>query len=268
MKIRKGLKYLLVHVMASLVLISGTAMVNAEPGDTSEFPPAEQSETDDPGTVTSGTEEPIDIPFDPEPSQVSEPSQTEEPDPEPVSQPDPEPEPEPSEPSVVVYPAEPSVPDYHQESQISSYIPEPSHIYIYDDNNDHYEYSYVNQYETTEPEYDEYSDVYEEVSEEPERDTSSLDISDYELSDTMVLTPQDWEQLKKENQGETSTFELKPSPASTKTTDAFKKLKEESKGGNDDWIFLVWGIALLSVGVIAIGAVIVTTVISKKKRRK
>ena len=282
MKIKKGLKCLLVSVMASLVLISGASMVSAEPVDTTEIPSVEQSEVVDPVNPDDpGTDDPIDIPFDPEKSQVSELSEVVVPEPEPDPQPDPEPDPQPdpqpdpdpypqpviqpSEPGEVIYPVEPSVPEY---PQVSSVVQEHSHVYVYDDNNDNYQYSYVKEPETTEPEYDENSEEYSYVSEEPQRDTSSLDISDYELSDNMVLTPQDWEQLKRETQGETSNFELKPSATGTKTTGAFQKLKEESKGGNDDWVFLVWGIVLLSAGMIAVGAVIVTTVISSKKRRK
>ena len=272
MKIKKGLKYLLAEVMAVLVLVSGSAAANAEPINPYIVPGTELSETVDPQQPDDpGEDDPVDIPFEPEQSQVSENSEVETSEPEPEPEPEPQPVTESSEAvessAAVIY-EESSNTEYPQTSEISRYVVERSHVYVYDENNDHYQYSVVSETETSEYETEESYESYEEVSVEPERDTSALDISDYEMSDTIVLTPQDWEQLKKANQGETSQLVLKASPNAGNTTNAFKKLKEESKGGNDDWIFLMWGIILLSAGVIAVGAVIVTTVITKKKRIK
>ena len=93
--------------------------------------------------------------------------------------------------------------------------------------------------------------------------TSALEISGYEVSDNKTLTSEDWEALKNGQQG--SHLELKPTAASAKTTNAFSKLKQDSRGGNDDWIYLASGIGLIGAGAAAIGVIIFTTVRAKKK---
>ena len=55
---------------------------------------------------------------------------------------------------------------------------------------------------------------------------------------------------------------------SGKEFEAISKLKEESVQGNDDWIYLAWGIALISVAAVTVTVIIVTTVVSKKKLKK
>ena len=123
---------------------------------------------------------------------------------------------------------------------------------IYDENNEDYSAEYGSEV------------YYEPVA--PKSDTSSLDISDYEVSDVETLTSQDWEELKKEqNVTLNSTFTMDTKTAADKKNDPFARLKGESRGGNDDWVFLVWGIALISVGALAVAAVIISTVHSKKK---
>ena len=186
----------------------------------------------------------------------------------------------PYEPSEQITPYEPSRPSYeyqteysHEESTV--YVPEPSHQEVSFRTEPHYEYhnegeedgnttvSYVYENEVGQDEYvTESEEVYKEP--EPDRDTSALEISDYEMSDTQTLTSQDWEDLKKGKQ--TSQLELK-SNTTQQTNTAFSKLKEESKGGNDDWIFLAIGIGLIAAGLIAAGYVIYTVVKARKLRR-
>ena len=186
----------------------------------------------------------------------------------------------PYEPSEQITPYEPSRPSYeyqteysHEESTV--YVPEPSHQEVSFRTEPHYEYhnegeedgnttvSYVYESEVGQDEYvTESEEVYKEP--EPDRDTSALEISDYEMSDTQTLTSQDWEDLKKGKQ--TSQLELK-SNTTQQTNTAFSKLKEESKGGNDDWIFLAIGIGLIAAGLIAAGYVIYTVVKARKLRR-
>ncbi len=286
MKIEKGLKYLLATVLASMVVMSCAAVAGAEPGDPLEEPDVEQSYDYDTGDP-DGTES--------LPSETWEQSSDYEDNDDDNGDPD-------DQGSVPVAPGfygegsdetddEPQQKDDQDDDQDddndgddngydddndddgdnygSRYVVEESHTYVYDENNDYYEYNYPDEYDgVSETNYYEESETSEDEPEEPERDTSSLDISDYELSDTKVLTPQDWEDLKKNAQGEISSFELKPTPTNANTPDGFKKLKEDSVGGNDDWVYLVWGIVLISLGVIGIGAVIFTTVVSKRKLRR
>lgn len=271
MELKKGLKFLLVPVAAAVIMscaVPAGAVPTvweheAEIGESEEYEPA----VSDPGEL-----------FDPDkPAEASEPV-TEDPveqsgetsDIQPsevLVEPEPEPVSEPVEESSAYYIGVSEDPEDSEISEVSIYVSQASHFYVYENENDNDESSYAeeSEYNYESEGYEEYSD-YEYEPEEPERDTSSLDISDYEISDTIVLTPQDWEALKNGDQRETSNFELKASPTNAKAPNAFSKLKEESKGGNDDWVFLVWGIVLLSGGVIAVGAVIATTVISKKKR--
>ena len=254
MELKKGLKFLLVPVAAAVIMScavpAGAGPTvwehEAEIGESEEYEPA----VSDPGEL-----------FDPDkPAEASEPV-TEDPveqsgetsDIQPsevLVEPEPEPVSEPVEESSAYYIGVSEDPEDSEISEVSIYVSQASHFYVYENENDNDESSYAE-----ESEYNYESEGYEEYSD-----------YEYEISETIVLTPQDWEALKNGDQRETSNFELKASPTNAKAPNAFSKLKEESKGGNDDWVFLVWGIVLLSGGVIAVGAVIATTVISKKKR--
>ena len=272
MKRRKELCCLLLTAMTGVMLTCGSFSVYAEPDDTvsggetsvlqesfaevSASVPTENSVTEASAPQT-----------DPQPSEQFTPYEPSE-------------QVTPYEPSEQITPYEPSRPSYeyqteysHEESTV--YVPEPSHQEVSFRTEPHYEYhnegeedgnttvSYVYENEVGQ---DEYVTESEEVYEEPEldRDTSALEISDYEMSDTQTLTSQDWEDLKKGKQ--TSQLELK-SNTTQQTNTAFSKLKEEGKGGNDDWIFLAIGIGLIAVGLIAAGYVIYTVVKARKLRR-
>ena len=272
MNIRKGLRSLSSSAFAVILAASCAVTAYAEPTD--EEPFISQS------SIVQTSEETSEVSYTKPDEQYSH-EQTEYPT-EPEESDD-----QSSEEVSVIY-EESYVPqvseqEYPQESeyeqssyvyQESSYITEYSGGTTYVVDGSSYEYSSYPQY-VYDNDNDNYTETYEEYHgdddysyepQEPERDTSSLDISDYELSDTKVLTSEDWEELKRSAQGQNSTFEFSVSPIGN-NTDAFKKLKEESSGGNDDWVFLVWGIVLIGVGAVSIGAVIASNVISKKKRR-
>ena len=109
--------------------------------------------------------------------------------------------------------------------------------------------------ELTENDPFEYDDEY---SFEESKDTDPIEVSGEIDEDT--LTSEDWEKIKK---GEVSVSVNKD-----KSNSPFGDLKENNGGGNDDWIFLVFGIVSVSAGILIIAAVIITTLISKKKRKK
>ena len=262
MQKRKGLSGWLTAVLTAAVLLSGGISVYAEP---SEGWPAEDSYTEnqsslyEPSTESETSFDTVSVP------EVSDNSEEE------LSVPDDTVStttdwPEESEPSVVETEESQYSDPYHN---VTIHPTESS----YDDDTDEQASSgFANDNENEDylDEFSGYTESWPDVSDsepmEPERDTSALDISDYEMSDVETLTSQDWEDLKKAQQ-ETSHFEMNPTPTTNHTNSAFDKMKKESTGGNDDWIFLVWGIGLIVLGAAVIIIVAVSVIRTKKKIR-
>ncbi len=265
MKMKKGLKCLFVSVMAASVMLVSGITVSAEPDEPVTDPGeviTEPVEQDEPADNDNSVEEPVtDDPADDEPV-TDDPADSEPVTDDPA---DDEPEPpaeesseytpdiaeQPDEESPAIIPDEPGY--IGDESAEPPY--EESFFADYDVNNEDYYVEYGNDNE------------YEFQPEIPQNDTSSLDISDYEVSDLETLTSEDWEELKKE-QGisESSSFSLKKTAANG-NNDPFAKLKGESTGGNDDWVYLAWGLTLIGAGVLAIAAVVIAHVYSKRRAK-
>ncbi len=152
--------------------------------------------------------------------------------------------------------------DYSEEYEESDYDywyeeDQPWEYYTTEDDDDGYYYDY--------------DAAYEAVT--PETDTSALDNSDAEYSDGDVLTAEDWEKLRNETgdpseTSQASSFELNVAQAGGKEVEAISKLKEESTQGNDDWIYLALGIALVSLAAVTVTVIIITTVVSKKRLKQ
>lgn len=104
---------------------------------------------------------------------------------------------------------------------------------------------------------------YYEVSDQSSyTETSPEEISGYEYSDNSTLTSEDWEKLRQSN---VSRFDVSIG-AYSGGDEAIRKIKQDEQStANDDWVFLLWGIVLISAGVIAILVVIFTSIYSKKK---
>ncbi len=239
MNIKRGLKRLTASFIAAVLVISVGFTAYAEPDETEIVIAESVTEPEpipepDPVPEPEPEPEPEPIP-EPEPEPVPEPEPEPVPEPEPIPEPEPEPEPEP-------------IPEPEPEP-----IYEPEEI-IYDENNEDYNAEY-----------------HPEVIEEPvipKTDTSALDISDYEVSDNETLTSEDWENLKRGQEvSQSSSFTLDTKLNAEKQGDPFAKLKSESKGGNDDWVFLLWGIVLICIGGAAFAVVIISTAYSKRKNK-
>lgn len=275
MQKKRGLSRWLALILAGAVWLPGGLSVYAEPEETppGEVPAYEEQPVEPP------TEEPIDppviVPTDPvdlpteEPS-IEPPMDTDDTPTEPSFEPeisyDPPTDPVPFIPTEPSYDGEDTPePDIAPPTQ-PSYVWHDEPDYTAYDNNDPYSYT-QEVYGYDEDNGYGVGDTDGTTDDEPytpPRDTSSLDISDYELSDVETLTSQDWEALKQAQQ-EASRFEMDPTPTANKS--AFDKLKQESKGGNDDWVYLVIGIGLIVAGAAAIFAVIWTSWRTKRYRR-
>ena len=275
-RMKNRIKMMVAPLLAAVLVMTGGLAVYAEPDDEpiGEDPPVvtEPGEAGDPAeTPDTPDEQPSedpspDVPEDP----GNEPGGPED-DPPAESQDDPEQSADdtPSEDNGqdgdhhedYTYPPESSEEESYYEYHHDDY-PE---VYTYDQDNDDYEYSYE-------------GDDTETAS--PNTDTSSLDISDYEASTGDTLTSKDWEKLRKgqssaeqssgktsDSSVQTSRFEMSAS-ATGSGNKAFDTMKKESTGGNDDWVYLAWGIVLIAAGVFAIAAVIFTSLYSKRKGKK
>ena len=284
MQKKKGLLWLVTAALAGTILLCGGLSVYAEPINEApaeepyyaEPVPAEEQQVEPPSEQQ--TEYPAVLPepeLSPEPSLESAdtniPDDTvttdQTPDNAPVHQ-----EPEDSS-SQTVYTAVSDISvieqyPYQNQPTVHQYqftYTEPyyddvrtvENSYQYEPDHDTYGYMY------TADEYDDDNTNTAESEWAPPPDTSALDISGYEISEVETLTSHDWEDLKK---AQNSRFEMNPTPTAH-TNGAFAKLKQDSRGGNDDWVFLVGGIVLISFGIIAIGVVIWTSIRVKKKMR-
>lgn len=107
----------------------------------------------------------------------------------------------------------------------------------------------------------EYSESnYDVLNENSYDEISAGEISGYEFSDNDTLTSEDWEKLK--NSAQSSRIEMSGGD------DAIAMIKNGQGSGNDDWVYLVWGIVLLVIGLGAVAVVIIGSVYSKKKLKR
>lgn len=156
-------------------------------------------------------------------------------------------------------------PPYYEES-IYTPEPEPSYDYYYE----YQESSYI----YYEPDYQEYSYSYDPYAESSYTeqtpaevsDTGALDVRTTEI-DENNLTEEDWKAIR---EGEKSTEEeikkeVKMRASTKNDKGSFDNIKNDSGGDNDSWVYLLWGIVLIGLGVAIVAAVIVTTVITKRK---
>ena len=277
MQKKKGSSGWLAIILAGAICLPGGLSVYAEPGET--FPTEqsvyeESTAADPPADVSMEPTEPV------SPIEPVEPPVVESSDDVPTDYDIP------TEPSAIEYPPEPSyepldepsfVPSYEQPDTLDEpYTPPAQPSYVWHDHTVSHEYDDNDPYRYTQEVYGEDDDsdnegtdgeanATDEESYAPPRDTSALDISDYELSDVETLTSRDWEELKRAQQ-ETSHFEMDPTPT-TQKSGAFERLKQDGRGGNDDWLYLAWGIGLIVLGVAAIVAVVLTSRYTKRKKR-
>lgn len=231
-------KLLFVNILI-VTLGSGALSVRAEPGDYEDPYTEESYYQEDPYSYTE-PESSSEYEYSGEESyEYSEPDYTESSD----------------EPYYTESSEEPYVysePDYTESSQEeSSYYYEPS--------------EYSDPYSQESSSYYEESHEYEYSYQDSDAQNTSNEISGYEYSDNSTLTSEDWEKLKQSN---TSHFDVSIRTYSG-GDEAIKKIKEDSNSvSNDDWIYLIWGIVLIVVGVAAILVVIFTSIYSKNKLKK
>lgn len=237
MKKKKGVVSILLAVVMSASLGMGAASVYAEPDD-----PDENSITEQSSEINNEISNELSLP--------EESSFTEQ--------------------------SEPVIP-YEQEDSSNSELDESS-----------YEEDDPVSAESSEEEYEseQESDYQEESSEgEPSEESSTSEVTEIsqsrsessvgenssysgsEYSDNSEMTPEDWEQQK----NRTSIREEQKKQNSGSGAGEFDTIKNDSDSAdekNDDWIYLAWGIVLISVGVLAIAAVIISSIYSKRKLKK
>lgn len=171
--------------------------------------------------------------------------------------------------------------DTYTESSEDTYTTQDDNSeYVYSESSDEWQYT-QNSFETYEysvandppyyvpsenTEYDESSyEVWSESSygEASVQDGSDQEITGYEFSDSETLTSEDWERLK--NSAQSSDFRINIASVPGGGDDAIAMIKEGKSSGNDDWVYLVWGIVLIGVGAVAAAVVVITSIYSKKK---
>ena len=235
MKKKKRIVSLLLAVIIAASLGIGALSVRAEPDDPSEAPVTEQSleSSEEISTAEESSETETDEPETPD--EPDDPQQSSDPDVQESSNEEYDPDP--------------------QESSQEEYESEPE--YSFEEESSEYEYSE----ESSESEVTEISTIQSESSV-----WENSPHSGYEYSDNSELTPEDWEQQK--SQISVQEEQKKRSGSGSGEFDSIKNDSNSADEKNDDWIYLAWGIVLISIGVLAITAVIITSIYSKKKLKK
>ena len=98
-----------------------------------------------------------------------------------------------------------------------------------------------------------------------------LDTKSNEIEE-QTLTEEDWKRIREgsvlEDEQPTGTQRIKLKNTGSSSGSVIADIKNDTKKGNDAWVYLMWGLILVGAGLAVIAAVVISTVAFKKKRKR